>query len=382
MRTYVVSLVTLALACGGVEEQEGEGLEPEPGVFSVLEVGPLALQVEATSLPGGVVDITEFGNTQLAVGSAGVFSNSGQGFVPVDSRPANAVAPLAAGSALIATPDALVFFDGQLQRSPLSDSFSAAIVDLAAAGRRLWLTAGAGPLYLVEDDRLRSFESIQGIRTVGASRASAVVSSDAQTGVLRPAGDDWVVRWSDDLAEMAVLADGRILGRARDDGRVWLEDDDGWKVVRLPGGDGPLVAQRLLQGLDDSVWILEGAIVHHYDASGWKSASLAAEIASAEFSAVEQGLIAWTNGRAWTLRLEVAPVRYDPDVAEFSANNCERCHREGGVAVSLETKARWEMLIDAAIRRVQAGEMPNDGTPLIGATVDTLVQWREDGLLE
>ncbi len=64
------------------------------------------------------------------------------------------------------------------------------------------------------------------------------------------------------------------------------------------------------------------------------------------------------------------PVTYAKDIAAFSANNCERCHRPLGVGHPLDSFEAWRTDIDRILTDLDEMRMPQDGAPLMGGTVE------------
>jgi hypothetical protein len=302
------------------------------------------------------------------------------------------------GRRLVANAQGLHVHGSTLARSPISDALEQRTVTaLAVRDRALWIGTDQG-LYAFEAGQLSRFDDAVNVSAISAFNGSSLVAvalTDGAHHIFRDESTQWTRQIADTnamLDQVVAGASARAFGTA--DGalvqRVSIERDQlVWRPVATNPGDQSTGATDVEALATDpnsgAVWSVGAVNIDRLEITGDRVSKLGRPVGLGPVIATNvthDGALWLTDGT--TLRRigsEGGPVTFSNAVSAFSKANCESCHVDLGRApMALVSYDEWVQWIDQSIERVENKSMPPGGTDVTMGTIDTLRQWRADGL--
>lgn len=389
--------VGAALACGTGDPPGPEPVTPSVEVIRPAAVETLALAIEAHPLPAAlsgdatlsVAALEGFG--VLAAGASGTYFLGSNGFEPLDSSPVRAMVTVEERGVLIAAVRGLLYWNGALADSPLTEALDREEVGaMATRGDDLYLSTGSA-LWLLSGGELFAFDALGASPFVFASAAADDVI--AGMNALRKNGDRWEIRaLSEEIGAARVVpgSESRILAAESGALKQRLVDGDAveWAPVALSTSEEDAGATGIEQLAVDpdtgAVWVAGATMIARLDRGRVGTIARPANLGAIKSISVTAGGALWISDGSTLFRFgnPGRPITWSENIAAFSANNCERCHAPLKVGHPLNRYALWVSDIDRIIADLEIMKMPQDGAPLVGGTVDLIRRWRDEGLRE
>lgn len=382
-----------ALACGTGDPP----VTPSVEVIRPAAVETLALALEAHPLPSALAGDATLsiaaleGLGVLAGGASGAYLLGSNGFELLDASPVRAMVTVEERGILIGAARGLLFWDGALAESALTEAIDREEVGaMATRGDDLYLSTGSA-LWLLSAGELFAFDTLGAAPFVFASAAADDVI--AGMNALRKTGDRWEIRaLSEEIGAARAVpgSESRIL--ALDGGALKQRTVDGDAVNWLPvalstGEDDPGatdIEQLAVDPLTGAVWVAGKNIIARIDRGRVGTIARPAELGAVKTISVTGDGALWISDETMLFRFgnPGRPITWSEDIAAFSANNCERCHAPLKVGHPLNGYSLWVSDIDRIVADLEIMKMPQDGAPLVGGTVDLIRRWRDEGLRE
>lgn len=402
--SFVLAAASLA-ACDASPTHDRAASEPDsPGEIVVrpVSVDVMEMSVEEHPLPESLrgdpdLEVASLmGVGTLVGGRGGLFELSGDGFEPIATAPVLDLAEAGSAGIAVVSTEGLAVWNGTLESSPLTGALSGArIRAIAVRGSEVWLGTDQD-LFLLDEDLLSSFSGVRGVSSIATFEGARDIVFGTDEGaftVLQATVDGYITRsLTDEIAASRAVPEknGRII--ALGDGvlraRLPLSEERAvWRRIALTQDStdegATLIEMIALDPLAGSVWAFSSSKLWRLDGDRVAEVKVAPGMGTLLAASVTSDGSLWISDGTVLRRFggRAVPITYEANVAAFSRDNCERCHREGGIARSLTTYEAWLENIDLAVLTLEERRMPLDGAPLVGGTVELLKEWRANGLV-
>jgi hypothetical protein len=389
----IIPLGLILFACG--EEPVAPPVVEEAPLVRPERVEALTSEVREIALPEALrsdatISISSLeGTGTLIGGAAGLFQLTGTELVAIDAEPVTALASIAGTGIVVGRTGGVSVWNGTLIDSPLTDAIEGMRVSALFEKSGALYVGTESSFYLLEAGELSQFAAIDGASQLAGYAAGPALVIDERLILRRDAGAWSLQDLGDELAaERTIPAAGdRLL--ASDGGALFerISVDGGvvWRAVALSleaeeGARG--VSHLATDPISGNAWVVTADQVARIGGTVVASMPHPAGL-GAPIAARATGGVLWISDGTTLVRIgdDEGPVTYAKDIAAFSANNCERCHRPLGVGRPLGSFEAWVENVDAAIVQLDEMRMPQDGAPLVGGTVELIRAWKADGLL-
>lgn len=375
-----------------------------------VSVEALALGVEELALPLALTNdptlsVATLGSATLVGGRGGLFRLGADGLEPLHPDPVLALAALSRTEIVIASANGLFVWKGSgaPQASPLAEHLGGAKpTALATRSGELWIGTDH-ELFLFASNALSSFAEITNTKALATfDGASDVMIENAggQFSGLRVQGSSYLLRSLAGEISASVLvpgSNGEIFGLVKGalEARVPLDTRASWRPVALSPDStdhGATDIQAIaVDPVSGSLWIVEAGTLVRLDKDKALKAAAPPSLGPTQVIATTIDSALWLSDGITLRRFRPAmmpapdptpsePITYTNNIAQFSKDNCERCHAPLKIAHPLNTYEAWRFDIDRIIVDLDFGRMPQDGAALVGGSVDLVREWQRQGL--
>ena len=405
MRRWQIVAAACTVAACGTEPGQAPPPPPPPTAPEIIRpelVEAISLELVEHTLPAALAQdasltVTASSGVTLVGATSGLYTLDSTGFTQVHP---SAVASMVAfeGLRLVANAQGLYVHGSTLTRSPINDALEQRTVTaLAVQGRTLWIGTNQG-LYAFEAGQLSSFDDSVSVASISTFEGASLVSvtlTDGAHHIFRDESGQWTRQVADAevmLDRVVAGAGARAIGSAGGDlvQRVSLADDQlVWRPVATDSGDmssGATSVEALATDpTSGAVWSVGAVNIDRLEITGDRVSKIGRPVGLGPViatSVTHDGAL-WLTDGATLRRIDSSggPVTFSNAVSAFSKANCESCHVDLGRApMALVSYDDWVRWVDALITRVENNTMPPGGTGVTMGTVDTLRQWRADGL--
>jgi len=331
----------------------------------------------------------------LVGGRGGLYTLTSSTFTRVSTDAVSGMSAIPGVGIAVVIGGGLSLFDGQLEESPISEAVGQTISSIATRNTEIWI-GGTSGLWIHADGHLRRFTGMGAIESVETASAASTVVALGPGGAryaLRASGSRWTTT---DLADEAQVdrvfagPGGRLFGLHGDrllERVVTATDTVAWREFAIDSGAADTIDAEAtaIDPASGALWIARASGLARLDTAAGHVTTVArpspfGRIVSA--SATLDGAL-WVSDGVGLARVGTAgPPPTFGRIARFGADNCARCHSSVARVARpiLDGYEDWATNIGKIVQVLTEGRMPSDRRPLVGGTVQLIIDWRDGGL--